>query len=64
MIHDRAFALEKTAMFAPRYLRHIVGNLQVLGEELKGNPGARQLCRAAGAVRSARCQAASGRRLP
>jgi anthranilate 1,2-dioxygenase small subunit len=33
MIHDRAFALEKTAMFAPRYLRHIIGNLQVLGEE-------------------------------
>jgi anthranilate 1,2-dioxygenase small subunit len=33
MIHDRAFALEKTAMFAPRYLRHIVGNLQILGEQ-------------------------------
>ena len=32
MIHDRAFALEKTTMFAPRYLRHIIGNLQVLGE--------------------------------
>ena len=32
MIHDRAFALEKTAMFAPRYLRHIIGNLQILGE--------------------------------
>src|SRR5262244_4535611 len=30
MIFDRAFALEKTAMFAPRYLRHIVGNLQIL----------------------------------
>lgn len=30
MIYDRAFALEKTAMFAPRYLRHIIGNLQVL----------------------------------
>jgi len=29
MIRDRAFALEKTAMFAPRYLRHLVGNLQV-----------------------------------
>ena len=27
MIRDRAFALEKTAMFAPRYLRHIIGNL-------------------------------------
>jgi anthranilate 1,2-dioxygenase small subunit len=33
MIFDRAFALEKTAMFAPRYLRHIIGNLQVLGED-------------------------------
>ena len=33
MIYDRAFALEKTAMFAPRYLRHIIGNLQVLGED-------------------------------
>ena len=32
MIHDRAFALEKTAMFAPRYLRHIIGNLQVLAK--------------------------------
>ena len=33
MIYDRAFALEKTAMFAPRYLRHIIGNLQILGED-------------------------------
>jgi anthranilate 1,2-dioxygenase small subunit len=33
MIHDRAFATEKTSMFALRYLRHIIGNLQVLGEE-------------------------------
>jgi anthranilate 1,2-dioxygenase small subunit len=31
MILDRANAM-KTEMFAPRYLRHIVGNLQVLGE--------------------------------
>jgi anthranilate 1,2-dioxygenase small subunit len=31
MIQDRAFALEKTTMFAPRYLRHIIGNLQVMG---------------------------------
>jgi anthranilate 1,2-dioxygenase small subunit len=36
MIHDRAFALEKTTMFAPRYLRHIVGNLQVLGADSNG----------------------------
>lgn len=41
MIHDRAFALEKTAMFAPRYLRHIVGNLQVLGENAAGEIRAR-----------------------
>ena len=36
MIHDRAFALEKTAMFAPRYLRHIIANLVVLGAEING----------------------------
>jgi anthranilate 1,2-dioxygenase small subunit len=30
MIRDRAFALEKTAMFAPRYLRHMISNLQIL----------------------------------
>jgi len=41
MIHDRAFALEKTAMFAPRYLRHIIGNLQILGEERSGEFRAR-----------------------
>jgi anthranilate 1,2-dioxygenase small subunit len=38
---DRAFALEKTAMFAPRYLRHVVGNLQVLGPEVNGEVRAR-----------------------
>ena len=36
MIYDRAFALEKAAMFAPRYLRHIIGNLQILGEDQDG----------------------------
>src|SRR6266436_2743504 len=36
MIHDRAFALETTTMFAPRYLRHIIGNLQVLGDDSQG----------------------------
>ena len=41
MIHDRAFALEKTTMFAPRYLRHIVGNLQILGQEQNGDVRAR-----------------------
>jgi anthranilate 1,2-dioxygenase small subunit len=37
MIRDRAFALEKTSMFAPRYLRHVIGNLLVLGEEANGD---------------------------
>ncbi len=41
MIYDRAFALEKTTMFAPRYLRHIVGNLQVLGQAPDGGIRAR-----------------------
>jgi anthranilate 1,2-dioxygenase small subunit len=41
MIQDRAYALEKTAMFAPRYLRHIVGNLQILGEAPNGDIRAR-----------------------
>jgi anthranilate 1,2-dioxygenase small subunit len=30
MIHDRAFALMETSMFAPRYLRHIIGSQLVL----------------------------------
>jgi anthranilate 1,2-dioxygenase small subunit len=41
MIYDRAFAHEKTEMFAPRYLRHIIGNSQVLGEEKNGDLRAR-----------------------
>jgi anthranilate 1,2-dioxygenase small subunit len=40
MIMDRANAM-KTEMFAPRYLRHIVGNLQVLGEPQDGEIRAR-----------------------
>jgi anthranilate 1,2-dioxygenase small subunit len=36
MIYDRAFALEKTTMFAPRYLRHLIGNLQILGADAQG----------------------------
>ena len=40
MILDRANAM-KTEMFAPRYLRHIVGNLQVLGDENDGDIRAR-----------------------
>jgi anthranilate 1,2-dioxygenase small subunit len=41
MICDRAFAVEKTEMFAPRYLRHIIGNTQVLGEAENGDIRAR-----------------------
>jgi anthranilate 1,2-dioxygenase small subunit len=41
MIYDRAFAVEKTEMFAPRYLRHIIGNTQVLGEADNGDIRAR-----------------------
>ncbi len=41
MIYDRAFAHEKTEMFAPRYLRHIIGNLQILGEDDNGDIRAR-----------------------
>lgn len=36
MIHDRAFALTETSMFAPRYLRHFIANLVVLGAEING----------------------------
>jgi anthranilate 1,2-dioxygenase small subunit len=41
MICDRAFATEKTEMFAPRYLRHIIGNSQVLGDDGNGEIRAR-----------------------
>lgn len=41
MLHDRAYALQNTAMFAPRYLRHIIGNLHILGEEVNGEFKAR-----------------------
>ena len=37
MIRDRAFALKETTMFAPRYLRHLIGNLAVLGEDQRGS---------------------------
>jgi anthranilate 1,2-dioxygenase small subunit len=40
MILDRAHAM-KTEMFAPRYLRHIVGSPQVLGDEQNGDVRAR-----------------------
>jgi anthranilate 1,2-dioxygenase small subunit len=41
MIQDRAYAHQHTEMFAPRYLRHIVGNLQILGAEPNGDLRAR-----------------------
>jgi anthranilate 1,2-dioxygenase small subunit len=41
MIYDRAFALLKTTMFAPRYLRHFVTNLQILSTERDGTVSAR-----------------------
>lgn len=40
MIRDRAFALEKTAMFAPRYLRHMISNLSVGDEQEDGSVAA------------------------
>jgi anthranilate 1,2-dioxygenase small subunit len=33
MIRDRAFALEKTAMFAPRYMRHLISAAEILAED-------------------------------
>lgn len=36
MIRDRAVALMESSMFAPRYLRHIIGNQIVLSAETNG----------------------------
>lgn len=36
MIKDRAFAIEKTAMFAPRYLMHMISNVRVDGVDDSG----------------------------
>ena len=33
MMRDRALAIAKTAMYAPRYLRHLVSNVRVLGSD-------------------------------
>ena len=41
MIRDRAFALQETAMFAPRYLCHLIGNQVIAGEEPDGSIRAR-----------------------
>ena len=29
MMHDRAFAIKNTAMYAPRYVRHFVSNIRI-----------------------------------
>ena len=41
MIRDRAFALKETAMFAPRYLRHLIANQAILSEAPDGTITAR-----------------------
>jgi anthranilate 1,2-dioxygenase small subunit len=41
MIRDRAFALQETAMFAPRYLRHMISNLSFGQEADDGTIAAR-----------------------
>jgi anthranilate 1,2-dioxygenase small subunit len=41
MIRDRAFALKETAMFAPRYMRHLIANLSVGAEASDGTITAR-----------------------
>lgn len=41
MIRDRAFALKETAMFAPRYMRHLIANLSVDAEATDGTIVAR-----------------------
>jgi anthranilate 1,2-dioxygenase small subunit len=41
MIRDRAFALKETAMFAPRYMRHLVANLTAEAEASDGTIAAR-----------------------
>ncbi len=33
MIQDRVVAIRKASVFSPRYLRHIVSNVRILGEE-------------------------------
>lgn len=36
MLRDRALAIAKTAMYAPRYLQHMVSNVRVLGVDRDG----------------------------
>jgi anthranilate 1,2-dioxygenase small subunit len=44
MIRDRAFALKETAMFAPRYLRHMIANVSVSEETSDSTIAARANC--------------------
>ena len=41
MLRDRATAIAKTEMFAPRYLQHHVSNLRILGIDADGTVAAR-----------------------
>lgn len=36
MMHDRAFAIKNTAMYAPRYVRHFVSNIRIDAVEEAG----------------------------
>jgi anthranilate 1,2-dioxygenase small subunit len=41
MIRDRAYATKNTAMFAPRYLRHMISNQVVVSQDRDGTIAAR-----------------------
>ncbi|KZD07969.1 aromatic-ring-hydroxylating dioxygenase subunit beta [Oceanibaculum pacificum] len=36
MLRDRIFAIEKTAMFAPRYMRHFIANTRIVENRANG----------------------------
>ncbi len=36
MMHDRAIAISRTQMFAPRYLLHVVSNVRIIGQTESG----------------------------
>ena len=36
MMHDRAVAISRTQMFAPRYMLHMVSNTRVISESADG----------------------------
>lgn len=41
MLRDRAFAIKRTTMFAPRYMQHFITNVRVMSVE--GAPGAERI---------------------